>query len=231
MRQWKRFLWATATLKRKLNKDFLSIYTTENHLLLCPKFYGLSWKSDETNSLQRKINNTNLEKEYLELIMTAYKSVINKDSTLYQVQLDRTASPSQNILLVDKEPYDSIQDKFNYFGEVLDQKPLKAFPQMVSIDPEYVITQSRLIIEKALKLYYLKSTGRVAKENLVELINQSERDNLISPRVVNFLHTVRKSGNYTIHYGSNKSWLQEEAAIIMQAIQIILGEIVEKSDY
>lgn len=221
-------LWATEALKRKQNRDFLTVYIQEENILVWPKFYGLAWKSDEAKHFQRKLTATEIPEEYLSIIIQAYKSIVNEDSGLFQNYIKEHIPAVKQNSRLNASQENTYKARFNQLGEALEQPQLKVFPTMMQTDPEYVITQARSITEKVLKQYYLKATGNAVKDNLIELINNLERENLISPRVINLIHTVRKAGNYTIHDGRDKSWLKEEAALIIQAVQIILGEIVEK---
>ncbi len=76
-------LWADEAIDRKRDRDFLTIFTKKNSLLLWPKFYGLSWKSNEAIKLQKEVNYpSQIDKEFFELSSKAYKSICRKDSRI-----------------------------------------------------------------------------------------------------------------------------------------------------
>jgi hypothetical protein len=73
--------WADAALNRNRDRDFLTIFTRRNGLLLWPKFYALGWKSNEADKLKREISHQNqINEENVDLIIKAYKSICERDS-------------------------------------------------------------------------------------------------------------------------------------------------------
>jgi hypothetical protein len=71
--------WADAALDRNRDRDFLTIFTRRNGLLIWPKFFGIGWKSDEAIKLQREIYHKNqINEELIDLIIKANKSICEK---------------------------------------------------------------------------------------------------------------------------------------------------------
>jgi len=76
-------LWADEAIERNRDRDFLTIFTRRNGLLLWPKFYGVGWKSDEAIKFQNEVYHLNqIDEEVIELVKKAYISICNKDSLI-----------------------------------------------------------------------------------------------------------------------------------------------------
>lgn len=75
-------LLSSKVIAKKKDRDFLTVYPTRYYLKLCPKFYGFPWKSTEIKNIEKKMLNTEIEEDYLDLIINAYKSISNEDFSL-----------------------------------------------------------------------------------------------------------------------------------------------------
>jgi hypothetical protein len=76
-------LWADEALERNRDRDFLTIFTRKNGLLLWPKFYGIGWKTDEAIRYQKEVYHFNqIDEKFVELIKKAFVSICEKDSLL-----------------------------------------------------------------------------------------------------------------------------------------------------
>ena len=70
---------ANEALDRQRNRDFLTIITRRNGLLIWPKYYGVSWNSEEGMNLQKLVyHQDQMDEEFIESVIKAYVSICKK---------------------------------------------------------------------------------------------------------------------------------------------------------